>query len=141
MSTRYWFYVRGTGSLEGRGEHRVCFSTSDSEASLTAVLQSVFCVKTPVFKTHLMLDEDGEVLQYPQARAALHKAHGSDHNEHADGECASVVHHLAFVSFNAVLSDLLAYAQAGSQRTGQEPPPPTMYLLVDCEALGAHTPS
>lgn len=139
MSKRYWFYVCGTGSLKSHGEHRVCFSASDNEASLIALLRSAFCVNTPAFKLYAMLDEAGDLMHYAEVRAANDDVPVCEEGGEDAPRTAKAVH-LAFVSTNTVLNDLLAYCQAVTQPAEQPNPPPALYLLVDCEANGAHTP-
>jgi hypothetical protein len=138
MSKRYWFYVCGTGTL--KGEHRVCFTANDNEASLTSLLQSAFCVKAPAFKLYAMLDEEGELMHYAQVRAAAMEEAPMDQEGEEDTPRLAKVVHRAFVSTNTVLNDLLNYAQAVAQPAQQCEPPPTLYVLVDCEADGAYTP-
>lgn len=137
MSKRYWFYVTGWGSLDGLGEHRVCFSSNDDEASLLALLQSVFSVKRPAFKLYIALDQQGNVMHHPEMRAAQDALRACEEGEEDTVDAGN----LAFVSINAMLADLQACVKAVTQPSEQPDPPPTLYYIVDCEPEGARTPT
>jgi hypothetical protein len=125
---RYWFYVRGYGNLQQKGRHRACFSIADNAATFTAMLQQLFCVKTPDFRLYFMLSNNGNVLNDAEVTASIASV-TIDNTPPADPDTQ-----LALVTLTSVVQDLTFYASRTAS-TDAAAPLPAVCVFVDCTAV------